>query len=84
MATLSLSVTVPDARAASILADFCTYHGYRETLESGQPNPLTKAQFAKSVVAKFVKKSVMSQRSIAAAEAARAAQIAEVDALVIT
>lgn len=78
MATLTLSVTVPDAHAAAILADFCAYHGYVEG--EGQ----TKAQFAKSVIAKFVKKSVMQQRSIAAAEAARAAQIDEVNALVIT
>ncbi len=84
MATLNLSVTVPDAHAAAILADFCAYHGYRETLESGAPNPLTKAQFARSVIAKFVKKSLREQRSIAAAAAARDAQIAEVDALVIT
>lgn len=78
MATLSLSVTVPDAHAAAILADFCAYHGY--VGGEGQ----TKAQFAKSVIARFVKECVKAQRASAAAEAARAAQVAEVDALVIT
>lgn len=78
MATINLTITVPDAHAADILNDFCVYHGYVEN------SPLTKAQFARSVIAKFVKKSIREQRSIAAAEAARAAQIAEVEGLVIT
>ena len=78
MATINLTITVPDEHAAAILNDFCTYHGYVDN------SPLTKLQFAKSVIAKFVKKSVREQRSIAAAEAARAAKIAEVEGLVIT
>ena len=80
MATLNLSVTVPDAQATAILADFCAYNGYQETI-NGAPNPQTKAQFAKQVVVKFVRESIKAQRAQAASLAAAQTVIAEVDAI---
>jgi len=83
MATLNLSVTVPDAQATAILADFCAYNGYQETI-NGAPNPQTKAQFAKAVVIKFVRESIKAQRAAAAALAASQTVIADVDAIQMT
>ena len=83
MATLNLSVTVPDAQATAILADFCAYNGYQETI-NGAPNPQTKAQFAKQVVIKFVRESVNAQRAAAAALTASQTVITDVDAIVMS
>ena len=83
MATLNLSVTVPDAQATAILNDFCMYNGYQETI-NGQPNPQTKAQFAKSVVISFVRESIKAQRATAAAQAASAVVIADVNAIAMS
>lgn len=89
MATLSLSVTVPDAQATDILNDFCSYHGYQATIpdpadpEATIPNPVTKAAYAKAKVASFVKESIKAWRANQAADTARITEITEVDALSI-
>ena len=83
MATLNLSVTVPDAQATAILADFVAYNGYQVTID-GAPNPQTKAAYAKQVVVKFVRESIKAQRAAAAALAASQTVIADVDAIVMS
>ena len=87
MATLNLNVTVPDAQATDILNDFCVYQGYKSIIKDDQgneiPNPQTKAQFAKAVIANFVKESIKSYRANASAEIARLAKITEVEAISI-
>lgn len=56
MATISL--TIPDAVIQRVLDALGGTYGYKATLEDGTPNPQTKAQFSKAVVADYVKKIV--------------------------
>jgi hypothetical protein len=91
MASLSLSLTVPDEVATEVLADFVHYHGYTDTIsapteenpEATIPNPQTKIAFAKAKLALFIKESIKSYRANATADAARQASITEVEAIVI-
>lgn len=78
MAILQFSLTVPDDKRAGILQDFTEFHGYNEERDG------TRAEFAKRLVADFVRSSVRNYRGAVAAEAARAAAVADVDKVGIT
>lgn len=78
MAQVTLNIDVPDARLSLVIGAFTDYHGYDP--ESG----LTRPQFAKQVVAQFIKDSVRAHRANQDADAARAASIADTDAIAIT
>ncbi len=89
MATLNLSITVPDAVQARLLAAFCRQHGYQATV--GNPafnpvipenpttnprtiaNPENRVQFLKRKVIDFIKESASAAEATADAEAARKA-----------
>ena len=87
MATMNLSLTVPNEHAVAILNDFCEYHGYQEQIEvDGElvANPQTKPQFAKAKVANFVKESIKAHRVIKKAEEARLSEMDIVEAIEIS
>jgi len=87
---LKLEVNIPDDKVTGVLADFVHYHGYQDKIstivdneEVQVDNPQTKAQFAKTKVAEFIKNSVKSYRANISAEEARIAKIEEVEAISI-
>jgi len=87
MATMSLSLTIPDQHAVAILNDFCEYHGYQTEVEvDGElvANPQTKPQFAKAKIALFVKESIKAHRANKKAEVARLSEVDIVEAIEIS
>jgi hypothetical protein len=92
LATLNLTITVPDAHAARIKNSFCAYHGWTATIQDPAfpgditkriPNPVTQVAFIKSKVAQFLKDSVKAYEVNVDSDAARIARITEVEGLVI-
>lgn len=69
----NLTVTIPDTVAQRALDAVCSTYGYDSATDG------TKLQFAKSVVADFVKDVVRAYEANQAAEACRAAAIAKAD-----
>lgn len=88
MATLSLSITVPDAARDAIIDDFCLHHGYKAQIEDAEgnliPNPQTKAQFMKSKVIGFIRESVKAERVKRESESARLSASGLVDAITMS
>lgn len=76
-----LSITIPDAVAARVNNAFADAYGYQATI-NGQPNPQTKAQFAKARVIDFIRAVVRGQESNVASEAARVTAISDADAAI--
>lgn len=54
----SINITIPDPIAPRVLNGFAKYYGYSPTLENGDPNPETKAQFAKRKLIEIIKAAV--------------------------
>lgn len=77
MATISL--TIPDAVIQRVLDALTGTYGYRVTLDDGSPNPQTKTQFAKAVVADYVKKIVRQWEAQQAGQTAFNAAANDVD-----
>jgi len=74
----SITINIPDSIAARVLNGFATNYGYQETI-NGQPNPQTKAQFAKAQLIDIIKGAVKAAEAQTAATAARNAAIQDVD-----
>ena len=53
-ADLSLTLTVPDAIKGDVINAFAYTYKYQDTID-GQPNPQTKAQFAKEIIKQFIR-----------------------------
>jgi hypothetical protein len=53
-AELSLTLTVPDAIKTDVINAFAYAYKYQDTI-NGQPNPQTKAQFAKEIIKQFIR-----------------------------
>ena len=53
-ADLSLTLTVPDAIKGDVVESFAYAYKYQDTI-NGQPNPQTKAQFAKEIIKQFIR-----------------------------
>jgi hypothetical protein len=53
-----ISINIPDAITPRVINAFARKYGYRQTLEDGTANPITKAQFAKAKLIEFIKQSV--------------------------
>lgn len=53
-----ISITVPDAMLPRVVTALTAAGGYSATLPDGTPNPQTPAQFAKAMVAAYVKQVV--------------------------
>ena len=54
----TVTITIPTATTQRVLDGFCQKYGYASTLEGGEPNPETKAQFVKRKIIEIVKKAV--------------------------
>ncbi len=78
MATLNLTITVPDNKAQEILDAYAAQYGYDAT--SG----LTKAQFLKQGVIEHIRAAYLAQRLLASQQAARVATQAEINAVPMT
>ncbi len=78
MATLNLTITVPDNKAQEILDAYAAQYGYDAT--SG----LTKAQFLKLGVIEHIRAAYLAQRLLASQQAARVATQAEINAVPMT
>lgn len=76
-----LTITIPDAQTARVFDAFAAAYGYQATID-GQPNPQTRAQFARQKVIEFIKNTVKAQEAQAAADSARSAAAANVESQV--
>ena len=74
MAELNLTITVPDENAQEILTDFVTFHGYQAQIEDEEgnliDNPLTKVQYMKRQIIRYLRDSVKTYRARQAVEQA--------------
>ncbi len=74
----TITITVPDAVAPRVLNAICGLHGYRETVPDLStpdtpvmvPNPQTKAQFTRQIVAAYVLEQVREYEGNAARQVA--------------
>jgi hypothetical protein len=73
-------ITIPDAQVTRVNDAFAAVYGYQATLPNGDPNPQTKAQFAKARTIDYIKDVVKSYEAQRDAEVARQAAIDSVDA----
>jgi len=74
----SITINIPDSIAPRVLNGFAANYGYQETI-NGQPNPQTKAQFAKATLIDIIKRAVTAAEAQTAVTAARNAAIQDVD-----
>ncbi len=90
MDTITFKINVPTGKTQEILDDFCEYHGYTDTIQDPIdetktiPNPVTKAVYAKSKIAGFIKESIKAYRCNLAINTARTTKSAEVEALEVS
>ncbi len=80
MATLTFSYEVPNAALSNIVTDFVIHHGWTATVTDPEtkqpiPNPITKAEWGRRVVRKFIVESVTAERAEKAAQRERLAEI---------
>lgn len=61
---------VSAAKKTAMLSDFCAQYGYKEEDEEGNPNPVTKKEFANEKIIIYFKESVNAHRKRVAEEAA--------------
>lgn len=54
----TLTITIPNAITNRVIDGFAKRYNYSPLLENGDPNPETKAQFAKRKVVEFIKQAV--------------------------
>lgn len=73
----------PAAALTRAVDALCALNGY-QTLIGGNPNPETKNNFAKRMLAVWLKARIVEYESGLAAEAARATATASADSLSIT
>jgi len=76
----NITITIPDAIASRVLNGFARRYGYAPTID-GEPNPETKAQFAKRKLIELIKQAVREAEVQEASNAAAttAAQSADTD-----
>lgn len=81
----SIQITIPDAVASRVTNGLAGQYNYQATIPAPNPlnppvpNPETKAQFAKRMVAKFIKDSVKAFEATQAAGTARDTASADVE-----
>lgn len=95
MAVLRFDITIPDGKTNEILNDFVYYHQYQDMVEDSNfipkdfmeipliPNPITKQQFAKTIIANFMKESIKAYKVNKEIDIARKLQIDLVNAIEI-
>ncbi|MCI0550615.1 MAG: hypothetical protein L0287_06650 [Anaerolineae bacterium] len=72
-------INIPDGVANRVVNGLCKRYNYSDTLEHGEPNPETKAQFAKRKVVEFIKRAVRDVEIESASKAAGDAAGASAD-----
>jgi hypothetical protein len=82
MADITITLT-PAAALTRAVDAICALYGY-QTLINGNPNPETRNNFAKRIVAEWVKAQVVQYESGVAMESARVTAKASAEALSIT
>lgn len=59
----SITLTIPDAIAARVIAGFCGMHGYQDQVQNDKggmaDNPETRQDFIKRVLLQSIKKDVL-------------------------
>lgn len=83
MATLSVSWTIADDKAAGVRDDFAAYHGYQALIE-GKANPESQGAFIKRKLGEFIKESVKAYRATQAAQTARITSVSDTDAITLS
>lgn len=74
----TLTLTIPDAQTARVVAAFEKAYSYQPFLADGiTPNPETKAQFMRRMIMQFIRDTVQAVEASTAAETARAAEMAK-------
>lgn len=74
-----ITITIPDGIAPRVLQGFTNHYGYSPTLDNGDPNPETRAQFAKRKLIEIVKEAVRQQEMEAARNTAATTASTSVD-----
>jgi hypothetical protein len=77
MATLTFTFDTGNVPTSEIVDALCATYNYQDTID-GQPNPETKAQFARKMVARMIGDVVRGYRLRLAREAAEVG-VADVD-----
>lgn len=86
----TISITIADAQLTRVVNSFTDSFGYAPMVPDGltppgsMPNPETRNQFAKRMVAQWVKQRVSDHESLLAAETARATAATDAQGLTIT
>ena len=66
----TISLTVADSLATEAVNALCSRGGYQATITNADgttsPNPVTKPQFAKSVIKDFIRNAITEERNKAA------------------
>jgi hypothetical protein len=88
MATVNLSLEIPDEQVQAIVKDYTDFHGYQEVLVDDEgnetPNPQSRVAFAKQCVIDHIKNSVKTRRARVAAQIAQDQALKEVEATEIS
>jgi len=69
----SIAINIPDGKLQRVIDGIAVARNYRATMSDGTPNPETKAQFARRMVAEQIKDWVAQAEGAAADIAARQA-----------
>lgn len=81
---MDITITIPDEVMQRVLDAFAGSYGYQATIDDGQgnqiPNPQSEAAFSKAQIRAYIKDVVRGYEARDAAETARVAAIAAVDA----
>ena len=79
----TISTTIPDEYLPRVIEALAGNYGYETNIKDAEgntiPNPETKAQFAKRMMAQWVKQNISAWESNEAAQVARTAAIANVE-----
>jgi hypothetical protein len=83
---MEIKINIPDAQKDRIIQAFCSQYGYDPYLYGNPslPNPETRPQFAKRMLAQVIKDTVRTWEANEAQRIAREASIIETDKLIIT
>ena len=77
-----ITINIPDAIAPRVLNGFATHYGYQPTI-NGEPNPQTKAQFAKAKLIEIIKAAVRATEVQDASNAAATTAGGSVDSDIV-
>jgi len=79
----TITINIPDNLTQRVINGFAKRYNYSATLESGEPNPETKAQFAKRKVVEFIKQAIREAEIQEATNAAATQAGASADSEII-